>query len=240
MALPKRLNSIALAALVMAIPATASAQAYQCRVPRASVTLPDARQDGETRQMPVTGYTLALSWSPEFCRPRQESARHARQCGGRNGNFGFIVHGLWPDGARGSWPQWCPTDRTPVGREVNRSLCMIPSTSLIARQWEKHGSCMARNPDTYLRITRILWRSLRWPDFDRLSRKDGLTAGDIRTAFAEANPYWEVEHIGLKVNARGWLQEMRLCYGRDFMPTRCDRGRFGPDEDDKVRIWRGM
>ena len=228
------------AALALIIPATANAQAYQCRIPSATVTLPDARQDGERREMAITGYTLALSWSPEFCRLREDSARHARQCSGQAGNFGFIVHGLWPEGARGSWPQWCGTNRQPEGREVNKSLCMIPSESLIAQQWEKHGSCMARNPDTYLRITRILWNSLRWPDFDRLSRREGLTAGDIRTAFAEANPYWEEEHIGLKVNERGWLEEMRLCYDRRFMPTRCDRRRVGPDGDERVRIWRGM
>ncbi len=240
MGLQRLSNRIAVGALLIVLPAAASAQAYQCRVPTTRVTLPDIRQDGETRQMPVTGYTLALSWSPEFCRPREGEALHVRQCSGREGRFGFIVHGLWPQGARGNWPQWCPASRAPQGSEVNKSLCLMPSTSLIARQWEKHGSCMARNPDTYLRITRILWNSLRWPDFDRLSRREGLTTGDIRTAFADANPYWEVEHIGLKVNERGWLQEMRLCYGRDFMPVRCDRGRFGPDNEDEVRIWRGL
>ena len=232
-------RALAVAALMALTPTAALAQAYQCRVPDAPVSLPRIERDGPVRQMPVTGYTLALSWSPEFCRFRDDEPRHARQCGGRAGSFAFVVHGLWPDGTRG-WPQWCPTRRQPSQSEVRASLCMSPDAGLIARQWAKHGSCMTRDPDVYLRVTRILWNSLRWPDFDRLSRRRGLTAGDIRTAFADANPYWDAEDVGLAVNSRGWLREMRLCYGADFMPTACDSRRYGPDDGDAVRIWRGL
>ncbi|TIX49089.1 ribonuclease T2 family protein [Alteraurantiacibacter aquimixticola] len=223
-----------------ALPAAALAQAYQCSLPAAPSAVPAIEQDGPTRLMPVSGYTLALSWSPEFCRTRGDSPRHARQCSGREGRFGFIVHGLWPNGRGESWPQWCPTriDLNPA--MVRRNMCMTPDTRLLARQWAKHGSCMGVQPQTWLRVTRVLWNSLRWPDFDRLSRRDDLTAGDIRTAFTEANPHWEVEHIGLRVNSRGWLQEMRLCYARDFKPMRCTPGRFGPAGDEEVKIWRGL
>ena len=223
----------------LATPVAASAQAYQCRVPTGPVSLPRIERDGPVRQTRVTGYTLALSWSPEFCRFRDDEPRHARQCGGRNGRFAFVVHGLWPEGA-GSWPQWCPTRRRPSADAVRASLCMTPSARLIAREWAKHGSCMTPDPDAYWRITRILWRSFRWPDFDRLSRQRGLTAGDVRTTFADANPYWDAEDVGLVVNERGWLQELRLCYGTDFMPRACDRRRFGPSDSEEVRIWRGL
>jgi ribonuclease T2 len=99
---------------------------------------------------------------------------------------------------------------------------------------------MVRQPASYFKVTRILWNSLRWPDFDRLSRNEELTAGDVRNAFAQANRYWEPEHVGLVVNERGWLQQMRLCYGRDFMPAKCDARRFGPRDSAPVKIWRGL
>ena len=217
-----------------------AAQAYQCRVTDAPVNLPRVERDGPVRQTRVTGYTLALSWSPEFCRFRDDEPRHARQCSGRSGRFGFIVHGLWPDGPHGSWPQWCPTRRQPSLGAVRGAMCMTPDAALLARQWAKHGSCMSNNPDSYLRITSILWRSLRWPDFDRLSRDRDLTAGDVRQTFAEANPYWDAEDVGLVLNSRGWLREMRLCYGADFMPRACDRRRIGPADAEDVRIWRGL
>ena len=227
-------------AAALSVPTVASAQAYQCRVDNGAISLPAIQRDGPVRQTRVTGYTLALSWSPEFCRFRDDEARHARQCSGRSGRFAFVVHGLWPESAGGNWPQWCPTRRRPSADAVRASLCMTPSTRLIAHEWAKHGSCMTRDPDTYWRITRILWRSLRWPDFDRLSRQRNLTARDIRSTFADANPYWDAEDVGLKLNERGWLQEMRLCYGSDFMPRACDRRRFGPPNDEEVRIWRGL
>lgn len=233
-----RLGFAALAAVVL--PQAALAQAYQCRVPSGPISLPRVERDGPVRQTRVTGYTLALSWSPEFCRFREGSARHARQCSGREGRFGFVVHGLWPDGANGQWPQWCPTRRQPSPGAAASAMCMTPDPALIAHEWARHGACMTRDPDTYLRVTGILWRNLRWPDYDRISRREGLTAGQVRAAFAEANPHWEAEDVGLVLSNRGWLREMRLCYGADFMPTACDARRFGPDDDTRVSIWRGL
>jgi ribonuclease T2 len=99
---------------------------------------------------------------------------------------------------------------------------------------------MAGAPEGYFRTARLLWNGLRWPDFDRLSRLENLTAGRIRLEFAEANRLWEPEHIGLVVNERGWLEEMRLCYDRSFAPARCDARRFGPDDALAVKIWRGL
>lgn len=229
----------ALAAALALVPGVAAAQAYQCRVPRGPVSVPAVQRDGPVRQVPVTGYTLALTWSPEYCRGREGRAADRRQCSGRAGRFGFVVHGLWPEG-RGTWPQWCPAARAPTSRELAPNLCMTPSAALLAHEWTKHGACMVDAPGKYFKVSRILWNSLRWPDFDRIARADNLTAGQIRTAFAEANRHWEPEHVGLVVNERGWLKEMRLCYGRDFMPTACDRRRFGPPDSAPVKIWRGL
>lgn len=190
--------------------------------------------------MPITGYTLALSWSPAFCRLRQDSRAHSVQCSGDNGRFGFVVHGLWPQGSR-TYPQWCPAS-APVTPAIARSnMCMMPSARLIARQWAKHGACMTRRPETYFGVTRVLWESLRIPDYDRISREEGLTAGRIRQAFADANGrMWQPSHVGVKLNPDGWLQEIRLCYGPRFRPARCDDRRYGARDTAKAQIWRGL
>lgn len=230
----------ALALPLLAITATAHAQAYQCQLPQTVSAVPEIVQDGETRRVPIKGYTLALSWSPEHCRGREHGAADRMQCSAAHGRFGFIVHGLWPEGAGRTWPQWCRVGPPPTPATIRKGLCMTPSPRLMAHEWAKHGSCMARRPETYFRITTILWRSLRWPDYDRISRKEGLTAGDIRRAFSDANRYWQPEHIGLVLNGRGFLQEMRLCYGKDFMPTACDKRRYGPADKVPAKIWRGL
>ncbi len=215
-----------------------AAQHYQCNLPRGP-RVPEIQPDAPPRAMPVTGYTLALSWSPEFCKPRQGQRRHARQCSGRDGMFGLIVHGLWPESGR-SWPQWCAAQRRPLPREVAANMCISPSAALVARQWAKHGACMTKRPATYFKVTRILWQGLRIPDYDRISREDDLTAGTIRTRFVDANPGWIREAVGVKLNARGWLEELRLCYDKRFMPTACERSRFGAADEVEAKIWRGL
>ena len=216
----------------------ASAQAYQCRVPQVS-SVPRIAPDAAPRSVPVTGYTLALSWSPAFCRTREASRSHRVQCSGDHGRFGLVVHGLWPQGA-GTWPQWCPSQAAPTPQILRQNMCMMPSAQLMARQWAKHGSCMVRRPETYFAVTRVLWESLRIPDYDRISREDGLTAGRIRSAFADANPGWSAHQIGIKLNRDGWLQELRLCYSSRFRPARCDDRRYGARDGQAARIWRGM
>jgi ribonuclease T2 len=117
---------------------------------------------------------------------------------------------------------------------------MTPVPWLLAHEWAKHGSCMTRTPEAYFRTAAILWRSLRWPDADRLSRKQGLTAGDLREAFVVLNPDWGREQVEIDLSPRGWLREVRLCYGRDFMPETCPRGSRGPADATPLRIWRGL
>lgn len=226
----------ALALLASAAPL--SAQAYQCRGP-ARISVPQVQPDAPVRRMPVTGYTLALSWSPEYCKGRESRAGDAVQCSGANGRFGLVVHGLWPEG-RGTWPQWCPSPRKVQPAEVRRNLCMMPSARMQAHEWAKHGACMVRTPASYFKMTRILFGGLRLPDFDRLSKDPELTAGLIRTRFAAANPGWRPEAVGVKLNERGWLEELRLCYDKRFMPQACDRRRFGPKDEATVKIWRGL
>ncbi len=233
-----RYSNSLLAALLLALPAAASAQAYQCRAPQVR-SVPPITPDGPRRSLPVTGYTLALSWSPEFCKPRAGQRAHAAQCSGANGSFGLVVHGLWPESGS-SWPQWCTPEAPLTPADIRASMCMMPSERLIARQWAKHGSCMVSNPSAYLKITRILWDSLRIPDYDRISREEPLTAGRIRAALADANPGIPESAIGVKLSPRGWLEEIRLCYAKTFRPTRCTPSRFGAKDAAPAKIWRGL
>ena len=229
---------LALALLTLAVASPAFAQAYQCRLPHRIDSVRPVTPDGPARRTAVAGYTLAASWSPEYCqRPKD---RAAMQCSGANGRFGFILHGLWPEAAKGAPPQWCAARPRPSPELIRRNLCMTPVPWLLEHEWAKHGTCMAKKPETYFRVSGILWRSLRWPDADRLSRRDDLTAGDFRRAFVAANPDWQAGQVGLVTSRTGWLREIRLCYGRDFMPRDCPRGRLGPRDGAPLKIWRGL
>jgi len=230
---------LALALLAMPlVPQHALAQAYQCRMPRQLAPPGPVTPDGPARPRPVAGYTLAASWSPDWCKTHGNPK--AMQCDTRFGRFGFILHGLWPEAARGPSPQWCAVTPLPRPQTLRKHLCMTPSPSLLVHEWAKHGSCMTKDPARYYRVSAILWRSVHWPDADRLSRKEDLKAGDVRDAFLARNQDWPRKAIGIHLSRKGWLQEVRLCYGADFRPRACDSRRLGARDDTAMKIWRGL
>jgi ribonuclease T2 len=226
------------AALLALLPAPALGQAYQCRPPERIGPLPQVKPDGPARRVAAAGYTLAVSWSPEFCRGDRDPA--SVQCSGRNGRFGFVLHGLWPEAAAGPAPQWCALLPRPRPETVRANLCVTPVPRLIEHEWAKHGSCMAPTPEAYWSVSRRLWQRYRWPDADALSRRPGLTAGDLREAIMIANPGLRREAIGIVTKRRGWLRELRICHDRAYRAVPCRGGRFGPPDSAALKIWRGI
>src|SRR3546814_10408549 len=67
-----------------------AAQTASCVVP-GQIPPPETPRQGDQSRIiaPVTGYLLALSWSPEFCRTHQESKRPRLHCSGEVGRFGL-------------------------------------------------------------------------------------------------------------------------------------------------------
>jgi ribonuclease T2 len=226
------------AALTLAAAGTAQAQAYQCRVPAAVPRASLERPDGPARRTAIVGYTLALSWAPEFCRARARDAAHLLECSGAMGRFGFVVHGLRPEGAS-AFPQWCRRVAPPDPALVRQQLCRTPSVALIGHQWAKHGSCMAREAKTYFRIANILADSIRYPAMERLSRQP-LTAGVLRAELVTANRGRPADSFGLRLSRNGWLQEVLVCMDREFMPRRCPASQMGARDAATVKIWRGL
>ena len=244
---PPGWGSIALACsvavIVAALPAAATAQAYQCRAPGNLPAARAATSQSPAIRTPTTAYTLALSWSPEFCRSRARDPAHRLQCSGPNaggaGRFGFIVHGLWPEGARAA-PQWCRQVPPPAASVVRGQLCRTPSVDLIGHEWAKHGSCMARDAGGYFKVGNILYDAMRFPAMEALSRDPALTAGALRQALADSNPGRPANSFGLLTSRTGWLREVRVCLNRRFRPARCAARQYGPRDAAALKIWRGL
>ena len=223
-------------------PAPLLAQAYQCRMPERLSPLPQDKRgrDAVRRVVPIAGYTLALSWSPEYCRGREDDMAQALQCSRRFGEFGFVLHGLWPEGRTATYPQYCASPPSAVPLSVVRqNLCIMPSQRLIQHQWDKHGSCMARDPARYFQTATRLYQSVKLPDMERLSRR-ALTQGMLKREIARLNPGMPATAIALKANGRGWLQEVRLCLGLDYRPRACPAHVRQPRGDAPLKIWRGL
>jgi ribonuclease T2 len=81
------------------------------------------------------------------------------------------------------------------------------------------------------------------PDMVRLSKpidgKPVLNAGALAQGFAAINPGLPAKAVAIKTNNRGWLQEVRICLGKDMKPEACPQGKRGAPEKAEVKVWRG-
>ncbi|WP_156678700.1 ribonuclease T2 family protein [Sphingomonas profundi] len=234
----RRMALILPAVLAALLPAAAHAQASACTIP---ASLPRPRPEPPTaanprRIMPIGRYTLAISWSPGYCPGKAGSAEDAFQCGGANGRFGFTLHGLWPDAAGESWPQYCRATPLVPERVVREMLCTTPSVQLIQHEWAKHGTCMSPTPRAYFAQSSRLYRALRFPDMHALAARDDVTAGDIAAAFAASNRGIREDMVRVTTGRDGRLAELWLCLDTRLRYTGCPAVAGGVARTTRVRI----
>lgn len=232
--------AVALAAIGAALsPASALAQARQCSLPP---ILPRSHPEGPTadqprRLTPIGGYTLALSWSPQYC-AKAKAGRDAFRCAGAGGQFGFTLHGLWPDGPGKQWPQYCRPARVLPSAVIRANLCVTPDAQLIQHEWAKHGVCVTTRPADYFDKSRALYGKMRFPDMDALSRRRGLTAGAFAAEFAKANHGLRADMMRITTTRDGWLDEIWLCLDKRLASVRCKGDGGGVGYSAAIRIKR--
>ncbi|MET0269450.1 MAG: ribonuclease T [Sphingomonas sp.] len=218
-----------LAPLLLALPAVANAQAKSCTVPE---TLPAPRleaasRDNPRRLMPIARYTLAVSWSPGYCHARQASARDTFQCGPASADFGFVLHGLWPDGPGETWPQYCRPARAVPEPVIREMLCDTPSVQLIQHEWAKHGTCMSPSPKAYFAKAARLYRALKFPDMAAMAARENLTTAAFARAIAAANPGMPASAVRVTTARDGRLDELWLCLDTRLRYAACPAGGAG-------------
>jgi ribonuclease T2 len=223
--------------IALTTPAMAAAQAQNCRMPTDfAMPRPEPVQPDQIRRTPVTNYLLAISWSPQHCLDSRGRDRDALQCGGGAGRFGFVLHGLWPETDSRDWPQYCrPATQVPRA-VIARTLCTTPSPELIQHEWQRHGTCMARDPDRYFRAARILYASVRYPDMAQLARETTLDVWAFSRAFSAANPGLRANMFTVHTSRDGWLEEVRICLDRRFRRARCPQHVRGAPPTARIRI----
>ena len=220
-------------------PAIAQGQAYKCAV---SSRIDTPRLDGPTsrqprRVMPIGSYTLALTWAPQYCRETAGEPSARFQCGSGN-RFGFTLHGLWPDGRGKQWPQYCAPAAILSPATIRANLCATPSAQLLQHEYAKHGTCMGVPAQQYFARATELYARIRYPDMNALSRRRGLTAGQVAAAIARANRGMTPDMMRV-TGTRGWLDELWLCMDTRFAFTRCKANQGGLQPSTPIKIWRG-
>jgi ribonuclease T2 len=175
-----------------------------------------ARADGE-RAGDFDYYVLALSWSPNWCK-LEGDARGSEQC---QRDFGWVVHGLWPQYEEG-WPAYCPTVARPPSRQMTAAQADIFGAGGAAwYQWKKHGVCSGLEADDYYALARDAFESVKKPEVLRkIDRTFAVPASLIEEAFLKANPDWTPDSVTITCRD-GHIQEARVCLTRNLDPRAC-------------------
>ncbi len=166
-------------------------------------------------------YVLSLSWSPNWC-ALEGDRRGADQCDARH-DYGWILHGLWPQFETG-WPSYCRTSARDPSRSQTKAMTdVMASGGLAWHQWKKHGRCSGLSSEEYFATSRAAYAKITRPGvLRRLDRSVKLPAAVIEEAFLEENPDLEPDAITVTCKARH-IQEVRICMTRDLTIRTCGR-----------------
>ncbi len=177
-------------------------------------------------------YVLALSWSPTYCESEGRGRKDAQCSGARP--YAFVLHGLWPQYAKG-WPENCDIGKKPwVPREVIDSMLdIMPARRLVIHEYNKHGTCSGLSPRDYFALSRALFEQVRVPARYLDPRKFAtVTPGQIESDFLSTNPALSPEMISISCGARRRLREVRICFSTGRKPIPCG------DNEDQSKLCR--
>ena len=166
-------------------------------------------------------YVLSLGWSPSWC-ALEGDRRVSDQCDPRH-DFGFTLHGLWPQFTVG-WPSYCPTAERPPSRQMTADMADIMGSGGLAwHQWDKHGRCSGLSARDYFALVRRATGAIHLPEvFAGVNRELRIDPDVVEAAFIEANPELTPDMMVTSCQ-RGDLVELRICLTRSLDPMECDR-----------------
>lgn len=163
-------------------------------------------------------YVFSLSWSPEYC-AGASSGGNPQQCG-REKQFGFVAHGLWPQHKRG-YPQFCRNKSRINTKLIEQLLPIMPSEQLIRHEWRKHGTCsgltagqyFAKVEDSYALVTIP-------PPYKNPQDVVSVSPRQLKKDFARVNRNFTEQNFALTCKGR-FLSEVRVCLDKDLNPRAC-------------------
>ena len=160
-------------------------------------------------------YVLSLSWSPTFCLTHPDN----QQCSGKG--YGFVLHGLWPQYAKGGWPASCDPQSRLSAQELAKGALIFPTRTLLKHEWSKHGTCSGLDASRYLDATDAALATVQIPpQLQPFNVPNYLEARDIEHLFRQSNP--AMGDHGMAVICKGKvLSEVRVCLTKELRFAGC-------------------
>ncbi|MEJ0006242.1 MAG: hypothetical protein WDM77_07615 [Steroidobacteraceae bacterium] len=129
-----------------------------------------------------TYYVLSLYWLPMLC---LESAG-ADECQG-SPRTGFVVHSLSPSLEWNS-PVNCGGNDVISGQLVGSMRDLMPTRTLVEREWIEHGTCSGLSPEAYFAAVRGAFASVNIPQLGGGVHDTTPRTHDIAESFRSRDP----------------------------------------------------
>lgn len=157
-------------------------------------------------------YLLNLSWSPEFCYSHPEAAECAEHAG-------FVLHGLWPENADGTYPEHCSNAPGPPDPSAYRDI--YPDAGLLDHEWQTHGTCSGLDADGFFSTARHAVQSIAIPPrFRTLRGSVSLSPDQVLDSFSVSNP--AVPERSFVVSCgHNYLTSVEVCLDKSLNPIVC-------------------
>jgi len=165
-------------------------------------------------------YVLVLSWSPTYCL-KEGDERGDAQCDTEQ-THDFVLHGLWPQYAKG-WPEDCYQGQRPwvPSQVLDEMRPIMPSKELIIHEYTAHGTCAGLTPEKFYDAARTAYDKVSVPAaFDDPETQRFLSPDKIESEFMAANAWLKPDMIAVTCR-RGNLFDIRVCFDRGLGPRAC-------------------
>ncbi len=157
-------------------------------------------------------YLLTLSWSPEFC----STHRSAAECAA---HLGFVLHGLWPQNANGTYPENCSDAPGPADPQQYSDI--FPDPGLLQHEWKTHGTCSGLAPDAYLQLARRAFQSVHTPAaLNTLTAPTAEPPAAILQQFAAVNTGIPKTSLALSCG-NNYLTAVQVCLDKNLQAFAC-------------------
>jgi ribonuclease T2 len=157
-------------------------------------------------------YLLNLSWSPEFCHSHPSDI----QCASHST---FVLHGLWPQNADGTYPENCSNAPGPANPSQYSDI--YPDPGLLQHEWKTHGTCSGLAPDAYFTTARTAFRTIVLPaTLTEINHQISMPPAKILGLFTTANP--DITNSSLALSCgNNYLTAVEVCLDKSLHPTAC-------------------
>jgi ribonuclease T2 len=198
-----------------------------------AIPLSEARQSRQQSDS-VAGvfdyYLLTLSWSPTFCLTHPGN----QQCSGKG--YGFVLHGLWPQYAKGGWPQDCGPGGRLAEADWQQGRTLFVTQQLLSHEWKTHGTCSGMSAAGYFNTVDKALAAVRIPPaLQPSSVSQTLAVQQISRLFQQSNPGLPGNAISIRCDGQQ-LAEVRVCLSKDLGFTACGQGVRNQCRGDTVLV----